>query len=251
MTTKIEDLQKHISKSRTIRQEITGFMREALQEYRGHASQINTDPRLSAQGRADETGRLREHHERKVLELAKGFQDEESKALDAAKSGARKILAGDLPKVAAQKRRLFEREAEQLKAQVMFATSTNDMMTAIKDLANAADEPGLAAEVKPEIMRLSEKVLNQADPGETVQLKKTLSQVYEDISDAALPEGGREARDILGTAEAIENTPMLDGIVPEAMQEITQNTSRYINEPEKYLNAQEQDGQQQQQGGSE
>src|SRR5690625_2960164 len=239
----IENLKSKRSLSRTIRHETKGFMREELQNYREHASQINTDRRLSADGKAEKLQQLKRTYENRDLQLSQRLKQEEQNALDVAKAGARKILTNNLPTVDAQKQKLFNQRADALTAKATFATSSGDMIAAIRELSElAADEPKLSANALPNIMRLSEKALANTGPNDIVKNKKVLQQIYETTSDNALPPYGKESCEIIGTAESIEQTPMFIGAVPEAMKEITLNTSKYINTPEMYL--EQQDGQQ-------
>src|SRR5699024_1218308 len=120
----IESLQGKIGKSRTIRGEITRFSRLELENYRAEVSKINTDRTLSDAGKAIQIGYLKEDTEEKVLKMAQTFRKMENDALNAAREGANKILVGSLPKVDAQKQKLFQQKADQLEARAIFATSS-------------------------------------------------------------------------------------------------------------------------------
>lgn len=232
----IEHLESKLKLSRTIRGETAKLMRYELDDFRSYKSQINTDRKLSSDGKSEEIQELKKTYEKRVLQLSQELKKQESDALDVAKSGANKILAGELPKVDAQKQAIFNRKADALKARATFATNSGDAIAAIKELSElAADEPSLSAQIQPSVLQLGEKALANTDPSDIVQTKKVLAQIFESTSSSALPSGGKEALDIIGTADAILETPMFIGTVPNALEEITPNTAKHINAPNEYL----------------
>ncbi|MFJ7753056.1 hypothetical protein ACQKGI_15065 [Peribacillus muralis] len=231
----IAQIKDRIGYINTLSQEGTVFFREILDEYREQKAYVTRNRDLSQEGRKNQIASLQKKYEKKVLELSRGLQSERHKVAREIKEAAEKILISDLPSVSPKKQAFFNQKAEQLEAAVKFSVTPDRAQEALKKLVALGDEAGLANQIKGKILALSDHIIDLVPPVDRPAARKQLGDLYKTASKNALPEGSREAADILKTAESFINSSGISQAVDVGMREISLQASTFLHNPEERL----------------
>ncbi|WHY96205.1 hypothetical protein [Peribacillus simplex] len=106
---------------------------------------------------------------------------------------------------------------------------------ALQELLSLADEPILANEIKGKILILSDYVIEISNPADRPAIRNELGHLYNEASRQAMPEGSKEAANILETADRLLNYSGISQPVLTALREISIQTSTFIHNPEERL----------------
>ncbi|MBM7554902.1 hypothetical protein [Thalassobacillus pellis] len=232
---KIDKLKQSVNKVQTIRGETAKLSRELLEEFQDKRSVISYDRDLSHTGKTKKINELQTFYEKKVLKLALKLQNQEKEVLTNARNEAERILTEKLPSVDKQKRELFVQNVDELKGKALFATSVDTATKALQEIVDTADEPALAYEVKSDVMEISKHLLEHGNSSDGKSLRLTLSQIYQEVNEAALPDGTNEAREAIEFINQLSHTPMFSGLEKRAFKEISPLANHYINNAESYF----------------
>ncbi|MBK5482688.1 hypothetical protein JFV29_12425 [Peribacillus sp. TH16] len=227
----ISEMKERIGYVHTLRQESTGFFRQLLEEYREKRASIMRNHDLSEKGREKQFLKLQSVFEKKALELSKGLQEERHKVAQEIKEAAETILISDIPPVDPKKQTFFNQKAEQLEAKIKFAVTPDRAKEALEKLVALGDEAGLANQIKGKILALSDHIIDLVPPADRPAARKQIGDLYNTASKEALPEGSREAADILETAESFLNSSGISRAVDVGMREISLDASTYLHNP--------------------
>ncbi|MGP4061819.1 hypothetical protein [Halobacillus sp. H74] len=229
-------MKDKLQRAQALMQGNTMLFKEVIDEYREKKSEINRNNELSAAGKEKELQCLSKEYEKKSMELAKKLKQERNELASEAKKEAEKVLTSKLPSVNEQKRKLFSQQVDDLEARVLFATSSDNAKSALKELAAIADEPALAHEVKPKVMQLSQSIFGTiTDSTESITTRKELGQVYEELSSRAMPKGSQEAHETIEISNALISSGLVGTAVRNALREVSVMTSSMIDQPEEYF----------------
>ncbi|WP_027956647.1 hypothetical protein [Halobacillus kuroshimensis] len=229
-------MREKLQRAQELMQGNTILFKEVIDEYREKRSEVNRNTELSASGKEKALQRLSKEYEKKSMKIAKQLKQERNDLASDAKKEAEKILTSQLPDVNEQKRKIFSQRVDNLEARVLFATTPDNAIVALGELAKAAEEPTLAYELKPKVMQLSQSILGTiTDSNEAISTRKELGQMYEELSEKAKPEGSQEANDTIEAANSIMSAGLVGEAVRNALREVSVMTSSMIDQPQEYF----------------
>jgi hypothetical protein len=232
----IEQIGKKIEEAYTYRYHSAALFRQLMDEYKTEVEKIYQDRSLSQYGRDTKVEKLRREYEKKALRLSKEIHDGYAKALNDAENTAKSVLTADIPEVDEQTRKLFAKKAEELQAQVLFATNPDAATKALRELVQAANEPALAAMIKETFLGLSQNVLSLAgNPNEQLSLRKELAQLHEQLQNNTMTQEAREAQSLLNRAEGMKSATIFSNVVCQAAAEFSPEARHYLNNPDGYF----------------
>ncbi|MGW6666616.1 hypothetical protein [Peribacillus sp. NPDC055009] len=233
---KIQDMKDLIEYINGEQHATTRYFREQIIEpFREKKATINRSRDLSDEGKRNQIGKLQSVYERKALELSRDLHADTKKTALAIKQAAEQLLVSGLEPVDSHKKALFDQKVEKLEAAVKFAVTPKRASDALQELLSLADEPTLANEIKGKILILSDYVIGMSNPADRPAIRKELGHLYNAASRQAMPEGSKEAANILETADRLLNSSGISQPVATALREISIQASTFIYNPEERL----------------
>ncbi|MES5264257.1 hypothetical protein [Priestia megaterium] len=231
----IEAVKENIGAANSIHSSITELVTMDLEEYRAERSKVFNNRNLSQEGKQEQYKAIREKYERQFLELAKAMKDTYHKHIKDAKEQAEKVMIAEVPKASDHNRKLFDQKTEALKAKVNFSLNLADAKKALEEIVSIANEPELAVEAKSLLMKLSQQVMGLARTGSELQSTKyELGEMYKGLAEKAMTEEAREASQLLEYTGRMESITLFSPLITGAIQEVSQDAARYMNDPDKY-----------------
>ncbi|MED4755675.1 MULTISPECIES: hypothetical protein [Priestia] len=232
----IETVKENIGAANSIHSSITDLVTMDLEEYRAERSKVFNNRNLSQEGKQEQYKAIRKKYERQFLDLAKALKDTYHTHVKDAKEQAEKVMIAEVPKASDHKRKVFDQKAEALKAKVNFSLDLADAKKALEEIVSIADEPELAIEAKSQLMQLSQQVMSlTATDNELQSTKYELGEMYKRLAEKAMTEKAREASQLLEYMGRMESVTLFSPLVTGAIQEVSQDAAKYMNDPEKYL----------------
>ncbi|QSF36958.1 hypothetical protein [Priestia megaterium] len=225
------------------RQQSTRRFRELMDKFREKKATINRNRDLSDSGRQKQITKLKAVYERKALELSHSMQLDGKKTALEVKKAAELFLLSEIPAVDSHKQALFNQKADQIEAAVKYAVTPKRAKEALDKLVELADEPGLAHVVKGKVLALSDGIIAMTtNPTARMEVQRELGRLFDDVSEKSMPEGSKEAKSIIETADLLLNSSGISPAVHTALREISIETSSFLDRPEErlaFLNAAE------------
>jgi hypothetical protein len=234
---RLTELHELVGEARVIRSESTGLIRGLIDEYRSERNKVSTDIDLSNEGKARKLSRISDKYEVKSLRLVEGLNKEYRKSLETARTKAEELMIGDLPQVDGNKKRLFDIRFKELSGRLAFANNYEDAKNMIREVVKLANEPVLAKEVADQFVNLSSNAIGLLDPSDQMRARKEIGQLFEDVSRNSKTEDMRQATELHETASGLLGSKVVGEIVKGAVEEISQNTSRYIDNTDEYFSS--------------
>ncbi len=236
MTT-IEKIREKVEYGRKVQDSTTALMRDFLDEFKAKRMAIRNDRTLSEVGQNEQISKLQGEYEKKALLFAKEIKDEYANTLAEARNEAEKIVLSDIPAADDRTKKLFAAKMDELSARVLFATTPVAATAALSEIVEAAGEhPALAAETKSKFLQLSQTAVGlTSDQKETLQIRKNLGNMYDQLSQKAMGEDGRAAAEIISQADAMKESQIFNSLVVNALREVSTTVSTFANNPDEYF----------------
>ncbi|OVE34252.1 hypothetical protein CCZ20_27495 [Priestia aryabhattai] len=239
----IKAVKENIDAANGIASSIQELITMDLDSYRSAKSKVFNNGNLSADGKRKQYDIIKSNYERQFLTLAKTLKDTYHSHLKDAKELAEKVMIADVPETSSLKRKLFDQKAEALKAKVTFSLNADDAKQALREFVSIADEPELALEAKSQLMHLSQQVMSlTTNERDSLAARQALGQMYNELSQKAMTEEGREASEALENMNRMESVTLFSPLVTGAIQEVSVEAARYMNDPDAYFKLESQEG---------
>lgn len=223
-----------------IRGSVTRYIRETRDAFREENGRIQENRLLTFEGKQEEERKLKERYEKVFLGKMLEADELINTLLDESKEEIEKELTTALPLVGETQQKLFDMTVKDVEGKVAFALGTNQAMSALEALVNAANLPILAQQAKEVFVKLNHQVLGNAADTEKVAIKRRMNAMYEQLDARAQVEGAQQAREALNSVNALKGAGYVVGYVHEAVKEIGMNAYTYVNSPKAYFDKQAQ-----------
>lgn len=231
-------MEKYIENIQTVNElmgAVSGLINESLKAFRNDKAQLKANRMLTDEGKREEEKKLQTKYEKTFLGKMREVDEMINTLLDEAKDEAEKVLTAALLPVDEQQQKLFDLELKKAEGKVTFAIGAQQATEALEQLVKSATEPQLAQQALDKFIALSTPALSLAADTERRELKQRLGSLYNQLDAKAQVEGAQGAREALQTINAMKGSAYAVGYVKEALTEISQNATNFVNNPKGYI----------------
>jgi hypothetical protein len=242
--------QQSIERAREIEQSSAGMMLAAKRALTTELSKIETDRRLTDEGKREAAAAAKQKHAIEFLQKSHIMRQEHVANVKKAIREAEKVIYTPPRKPDATKLGRFEDAFKALKTDLMFATSQRSAYDKLREFTGKLDDPYLANRVREDFAELTTKIL--AIPGNgnfvrgtgaasvTTNARTELGGLYDGLLKPFESDDLRGARDVLETAQQTGEEGKVHNsliIMAAAKEAFGTDYSRYMNDTDSFFAA--------------
>ncbi|WP_174732997.1 hypothetical protein [Mesobacillus harenae] len=231
----IETIRDNLEKAQQVRDNVSAVIRQFhIVPYQEHRGKVNADRMLSEEGKQFQLLKLRDKFEVETMKALYEMQKTQDQEVINARNAAEKVLTQPLPKVNDIHQQLFKDKLQQIKANVMFASSYKSALEALQGLTDE-EEPALVKQATESLLTLSNEVIANATGEDRIQAKRQLGSLYKELVKKAQPKDAEEAKKALEMANSMLAANLVSSVLVSALGEISRDLARFANNPYAYM----------------
>ncbi|WP_342428432.1 hypothetical protein [Paenibacillus sp. FSL L8-0158] len=237
-----------LQRAREIEQSSTGMMLEYKRKLSAELSQIESDRRLTEEGKQEVKAEAKQNYAIEFLQKTHTMRQKYVANIKKTIQEAEKVIYTPPRKPDATKLGRFEDAFRSLKTELMFATSQKSAFDKLRGFIEKLDDPYLAKLVRDDFAELTTKVL--ATPGDgnsqkgtgaaavTTSVRRELGEMYDGLMRPFQSEDFRGASEVLEIAQMlVEDSRIHRSVIVNSAAEETfgADYARYINDTDSFF----------------
>ncbi|WP_223592756.1 hypothetical protein [Neobacillus bataviensis] len=232
---KIEKIKSLVGKAQELQQDTTRMYRLFQEDIIQKQSQIKLNDEYTEKGKQKLIESLKARKTVEFLKSARHLQTEFKKNLTAAKKEAESIVYGKIPQVDPDKMERFKNRFNEVKTEILLASSARRKKDILEEFLGNVDEPGLAVVVKNEFDEVIKPILDEAGT-DGMKFRNDLNRAFEDLKVRSMDPEAIEAIQIIEYTDAVMNSRYFSPMVEQNVQQVLGRTAHmYMERPDEYF----------------